>query len=150
MRSIPVCSTRRNHRRRSWWPQSGTLTAAEIRKSGRGDAQLLGRRAQQEEIRRVSTTRPRLREVGLGVGDGELVCGLLVDEPLVKQPLNRPALGANIPQGVPRRDQLGVVFIYLALESSEGSPSLQRPCQLSASGRSLMPSAKSAMSWYQT
>ena len=51
--------------------------------------------------------------------DGELLRGVLVDELLVQQPLDGSALGSNVTQGVPRRNQLGVVFIDLGLESSE-------------------------------
>jgi len=56
---------------------------------------------------------------GIRVRDGELLRGVLVDELLVQQPLDGSALGSNVTQGVPRRNQLGVVFIDLGLESSE-------------------------------
>ena len=49
----------------------------------------------------------------------EPVRGLVIDESLVEQPLDGSALGSNVTQGVPRRNQLGVVFIDLGLESSE-------------------------------
>ena len=55
----------------------------------------------------------------------ELLRGAVVDESLVEQPLDGPALGSCITQGVPRRNQFGVVFIDLVLESSEGSSPLQ-------------------------
>ncbi len=56
----------------------------------------------------------------------ELLRGAVVDESLVEQPLDGPALGSNITQGVPRRNQFGVVFMDLVLESSERSSPLQR------------------------
>ncbi|MGH3431723.1 MAG: hypothetical protein ACRDQB_02690 [Thermocrispum sp.] len=49
----------------------------------------------------------------------ELLRGAVVDESVVKQPLDSPALGSNITQGAPRRNQIGVVLIELVLESSE-------------------------------
>jgi hypothetical protein len=76
----------------------------------------------------------------------ELLRRAVVDESLVKQPLDGPALGSRIAQGVPRRNQFGVVFIERVLESLERA----RPCSDRVSCRpaalSLMPSAKSAMS----
>ena len=66
------------------------------------------------------------------MGAGELLRGGVVDESLVKQPLDGPALASNIAQGMPRRDQFGVVFMDLVLESSERSPPLQRLGQASA------------------
>ena len=65
------------------------------------------------------------REAGIWVVGRELLRGARVDESLVKQPLDGPALGSNITQGVPRRDQFGVVLIDLVLESPERSPPLQ-------------------------
>jgi hypothetical protein len=67
----------------------------------------------------------------------ELSRGAAMDEPLVEQPLDGPALGSNITQGVPRRNQLGLAFIDLVLESSERSPPLQRLGQLSPDERPL-------------
>ncbi len=55
---------------------------------------------------------------------GELLGVVVVDESLVKQPLDGTALGSNVAQGVPRRNQFGVVFIDLVLEAPECSPSL--------------------------
>ena len=72
------------------------------------------------------------RGAGIWVVGRELLGGAVVDESLVKQPLDGPALGSNITQGMPRRNQFGVVFIELVLESSERSPPLQRLCQASA------------------
>jgi hypothetical protein len=43
----------------------------------------------------------------------------LVDESLVQQPLDGPALGSNITPGVPRLDQFRLMFIELDLEASE-------------------------------
>ena len=61
----------------------------------------------------------------------ELLRSAVVDEFLVKQPLDRPTLSPNITQRMPCRNQFGVVFIDLILESSERSPTLQRLAQLS-------------------
>lgn len=55
----------------------------------------------------------------------ELLCGAVVDESLVKEPLDGPALGSRITKGMPRRNQVRVAFIDLALESSE----YPRPCR---------------------
>ncbi len=65
----------------------------------------------------------------------ELLRGVVVDEFLVKQPHDGPALGSNIAQGVPRRNMFGVVFIDLILESSERSPPLQSLGQASTDPR---------------
>lgn len=54
----------------------------------------------------------------------------VVDKSLVKQPLDGPTLGSDIAQRVPRRDQIRMVFVDLALESAERSSSLQRMSQL--------------------
>jgi hypothetical protein len=61
----------------------------------------------------------------------ELLCGAVVDESPVEQPLDRPTLGSDIAQRVPRRDQIRMVFVELVLESPERSSSLQRLSQLS-------------------
>jgi hypothetical protein len=61
----------------------------------------------------------------------KLLRGAFVDESLVKQPLDSTALGSGVTQGVPRRNQLGMTFIDLVLESAERSPTLQRLGQLS-------------------
>lgn len=92
--------------------------------------------------------RPRQQSRALDVFDGlasregriwvvgrELLRGGVVDESLVKQPLDGPPLGSNVTQGVPRRDQVGVVFIDLVLESSEHSSPLQRLGQASTRSR---------------
>lgn len=75
---------------------------------------------------------PTSREGGIWVVGREPLRGAVVDEPLVEQPLDGPALGSNITQGMPCRNQVGVVFIQLVLESPERSPSIQRPGQASA------------------
>jgi hypothetical protein len=91
-----------------------------------------------------------LREIRVGVVDRELFCGALIDELLVQQPFDGPALGSSITKSVPRRDQLGRLLIDPALEASEHSAPQQGLLQASAGPLSLMPSAKSTMSWYQT
>ncbi len=58
------------------------------------------------------------------LGLGPLI-GSVFDEPVVAQPLDGSALGSNITQGVPRRDQFEVVLIELIVESSERSSSSQ-------------------------
>ena len=65
------------------------------------------------------------REGRIWVVGRELLCGCCVDESLVKQPLDGPLLSSSITQGVPRRNQVGVVFIDLVLESSERSSPVQ-------------------------
>ena len=73
-------------------------------------------------------------DAGIWVVGRELFSGVVFDEPSLPQPLDGPALGSDITQGVPRRDQFGVVFIDLALEPSERCLPLQRLAQSSASG----------------
>lgn len=63
----------------------------------------------------------------------KLLGGTVVDEVLVQEPLDGASLGSHITQRMPCRDQLGVVLIQLVPETSERSPSLQRPGQASAS-----------------
>lgn len=60
----------------------------------------------------------------------ELLCGTVVDESLVGQPLDGPTLGSDIAQRVPRRGQIRMAFVELVLESPERSSSLQRLSQL--------------------
>ena len=76
----------------------------------------------------------------------EFFCGTIVDEFLVEKALHGPALSPDITQGMPRRDQFGVVLVELVLES----PERPRPCKdwvrCRPASRSLTPSAKSAMS----
>lgn len=55
----------------------------------------------------------------------ELLRRAVVDESLVKQPIDGPALRSNITQGMPRRNQFGVVLIEIVLEASECSSPLQ-------------------------
>lgn len=55
----------------------------------------------------------------------ELVRGAVVDESLLKQPLDGPALGSNITQGLPRRNQFGVVLVELVLNLLK----TPRPCR---------------------
>ena len=63
----------------------------------------------------------------------ELFLGGVFDESVVAQPLDGSALGSNITQVVPGRDQFGVVLIELVLESSERSSFSQRMAQALAS-----------------
>lgn len=56
----------------------------------------------------------------------------VVEESLVEQPFEGSTLGSDITQGMPGGDQFAVVFIDLALESSERSSPLQRLGQASA------------------
>lgn len=72
------------------------------------------------------------RDVGIWMFARALLCRLEVNESLVKEPVHGSAPGSNITQGVPRRDQVGVMFIDLVLESSKGSPRLKGPGQTSA------------------
>jgi len=58
------------------------------------------------------------REAGIWMVGRELVGGSVVDKSLFKQPLDGPALGSNVTQGVPRRNQVGLVFINLVAPSS--------------------------------
>ncbi len=55
----------------------------------------------------------------------ELSRHAVVDESIVREPLDGPALGTNITHRVPRRNQCRVVLIDLILEVSECS----RPCR---------------------
>ena len=51
----------------------------------------------------------------------ELSSGVVLDEFLIQQHLHSPPLGSSITQGVPSRDQFGVVFIDLVFEIKERS-----------------------------
>ena len=83
---------------------------------------------------------------GVWVVGGELVSGVRVDETLVLQSVDGAALGADVPEGVPRRDQLGQVLIQLGLEPTERPSPLKRAGQASSSRPAARPSAKSVMS----
>ena len=72
------------------------------------------------------------RQGGVWVVGGEPLRGTVVDESLVAQPFDGSPLGSNITQGVPRRDQVGVVFVDQVLESSERPSPLQSLGQASA------------------
>jgi hypothetical protein len=49
----------------------------------------------------------------------EILGGVRVDETFVQEPIDGAALGADVSEGVPRRDQLGQVLVELVLESTE-------------------------------
>lgn len=72
-----------------------------------------------------------LWEAWIWVIGHELSRCAVVDESLVKEPLDGPTLGSDIAQRVPRRDQIWMVFVELVLEPPERSSSLQRLRQLS-------------------
>ena len=74
------------------------------------------------------------REAWIWVVGRDLMRGAVVDKSLITQPLDSPALGSNIPQGVPRRDQFGMVFIDLLFAACERPPPLPRLSQTSAGG----------------
>ena len=69
----------------------------------------------------TSSGAPASREGGIWVVCRELSSGAVLDESLVQQPLDSPPLGSSITQGMPSRDQFGVVFIDLVLEAPECS-----------------------------
>ncbi|MEO3938201.1 hypothetical protein V3N99_15795 [Dermatophilaceae bacterium Soc4.6] len=48
---------------------------------------------------------------GVRVGVGELVGGVLVDELFVEEPLDGAALGPDVLEGVPGRDEFGVALV---------------------------------------
>ena len=78
---------------------------------------------------------------------GKLLSSILVDELMVRQPVDGAALGANVTRRVPVRDEIGEALVDLVLEPAEGSSPVKRGGQTSSRPpRSLMPSAKSAMS----
>jgi len=58
------------------------------------------------------------------VAGQEAVCGLIVDERIVGQPLDRTAGGTGIEEGVPRRQQAGMLLVELIFEPAEGSLAL--------------------------
>lgn len=55
----------------------------------------------------------------------KLLGGTVVNQVLVQEPLDGASLGSHITQGMPCRDQLGMVLVQLVPEPSERSPSLQ-------------------------
>jgi hypothetical protein len=66
----------------------------------------------------------------------ELLCGPVVDEAFLQQPIDGPTLSTNIAQGVPCASQFGVVLMDQVLESPEPTPSTQGLDQTST-GRSV-------------
>ena len=58
--------------------------------------------------RHLSSRLLALGQTGLWVVVRELLSGVLVDEALVQKPIDGAALGSDVPEGVPRRDQLGL------------------------------------------
>jgi len=65
-------------------------------------------------------------ETGLWVVGRELLSGVLVDEALIQKPIDGAVLGSKVTEGVPRRDQLGMVLIELVLEPAKRSRPLKR------------------------
>jgi len=63
------------------------------------------------------------------VADQETVGGLIVDERVVGQPLDRSAGAPGIEEGVPRREQAGMLLAELIFEPAEGSLALDGPGQ---------------------
>ena len=49
----------------------------------------------------------------------EILGGVRVDETFVQEPIDGAALGADVSEGVPGRDQLRQVLVELVLESTE-------------------------------
>ena len=89
-------------------------------------------------------------QFGIGMVVEEAISGVLIDEPVVEQPLDGAALGAVVAEGVPDREQLGVLLVKLVLEPAEGAPALDGAAEAVGARSSLIWSANSAMSWYQT
>ncbi len=98
----------------------------------------------------LSLRLPVSGQSGVWVVGCELVSSVVVDEAMVQEPFDGAALGSNVTQRVPGRDELWVVLIELVLETTERSTPLKRPGQASAGRIVADASAKSAMSWYQT
>ena len=65
------------------------------------------------------------------MGDCELLGRAVIDELLVQQPVNGALVGSSIPEGVPRRDEVGMMVIDLGLEASERFSPLKRVLQAS-------------------
>lgn len=53
--------------------------------------------------------------VWIWVIGSELLRGTVVDESLVKPPLDRPALGSDIEERLPRRNQIRMMLVELVL-----------------------------------
>ena len=82
----------------------------------------------------------------------ETVRGAVVDERIASQPSRGPAPGPGVPELIPRWQQVRVLLAEFILEPAEGSFALDSPARASLRpARSpVIPSAKTAMSWYQT
>src|SRR5215469_44149 len=55
--------------------------------------------------------------------------GVVIDQPLVEEPLDGAALRPRIPKRLPGRHQVGVLLVQLVLEPSEGAAAADRPTQ---------------------
>jgi len=84
------------------------------------------------------------------MADQKAAGSIVVDERIVGQLLDGAALGADIAERVPRWQQVRILIVELVLEAAKGAFALDDPCRLRPACSSVMMSAKSAMSWYQT
>lgn len=57
-------------------------------------------------------------QVWIWVAGQEAVGGLIVDERVVGQPLDRAAGGTGVEEGVPRREQAGMLLVEMIFEPS--------------------------------
>ena len=80
----------------------------------------------------------------------EAAGGIVIDERIVGQPLDGPALGAGVAECVPRWQQVRILLVELVFEAAEGAFALDGPCQPAPGTFIGKVPAKSAMSWYQT
>jgi hypothetical protein len=76
--------------------------------------------------------------------------GVIVDERVVDQPLDGAAVGSGRVEGVPGRQQVGVVLVQAIFEPAERTLAWMARVRLPPARWSLTSSAKSAMSWYHT
>jgi hypothetical protein len=58
------------------------------------------------------------RQHGIAMRVRELLHGVIVDEPLVEQPLDGPSIRSSLPPGVPRRDEVWMVLVDLVAKSA--------------------------------
>ena len=84
------------------------------------------------------------------MGGQKAAGSIVIDERIVGQPLDGTALGANIAERVPRRQQIRILLVELVPEPAEGAFAWMDRASLRPARSSVMVPAKSAMSWYQT
>jgi hypothetical protein len=133
-------------------PSSGSADPAG---AGLGAAALLARCASDERASPVTGLmalrhRQGSGEFGIRVAGHEPVRCLAVNEGVIGQPLDGAARGTGIAEGIPGWQQARELLVEFVFEAAEGCLARMAGASLRPARPSVIPSAKSAMSWYQT